>query len=115
MQIRVYQEKDRGHLKKITEVCFEGVSIEKNVEALLGRIGGKSWAWRKEREIDDDIAANPGGVFVAEADGRPIGFIQIIDPELEELLRILDQATDRLAESRRLYDMLLTGRQASRT
>ena len=35
-------------------------------------------------------------------------------PELEELLEILDQNKDELAESRRLYDILLAGRQPSR-
>ncbi len=75
MRIREYQESDRRHLKEITVICFNGVSIEKNIEELLGQIAGKDWAWRKARQIDDDIATNPNGIFVAEEDGRPIGYI----------------------------------------
>lgn len=75
MKIRAYQETDRQGLKEITIICFEGVSIDQNAEERLGLIAGKGWAWRKERQIDDDIAANPNGIFVAEADGKPIGYI----------------------------------------
>lgn len=75
MKVRAYQEKDRRHLMEITVTCFDGVSIEKNVETLLGSIAGKNWAWRKAREIEDDIAANPGGIFVAETHDRVIGYI----------------------------------------
>lgn len=75
MKIRAYQETDRQELKDITIICFDGVSIDQNAEERLGLIAGKDWAWRKERQIDDDIAANPTGIFVAEADGKPVGYI----------------------------------------
>ncbi len=75
MKIRACQETDRQDLKDITIICFDGVSIDQNAEERLGLIAGKDWAWRKERQIDDDIAANPSGIFVAEADGKPVGYI----------------------------------------
>jgi len=73
--IRKYKEDDRDELKEITAVCFDGVSIDRNIEHHFGLIAGKDWAWRKKRHIDDDIAANADGIFVAERDGRPIGYI----------------------------------------
>ena len=75
MRIREYQETDRRDLKEITIICFKGVSIDENVEERFGQIAGKNWAWRKERQMDDDIAVNPNGIFVAEEDGKPIGYI----------------------------------------
>ncbi|RKY76315.1 MAG: hypothetical protein DRH10_06010 [Deltaproteobacteria bacterium] len=80
--IRRYQEKDREILKEITAICFDGVSIDQNIEGMFGTIGGKSWQWRKLRHIDADIAANPDGIFVAEEQGQVIGYITVrIDHE----------------------------------
>jgi ribosomal protein S18 acetylase RimI-like enzyme len=73
--IRVYRDTDRQTLKDITAICFDGVSIDQNIEKRFGRIAGKTWQWRKVRHIDADVEANPGGVFVAEEDGRVIGYI----------------------------------------
>jgi ribosomal protein S18 acetylase RimI-like enzyme len=62
-------------LKEITAVCFDGVSIDQNIEKRFGPIGGRTWQWRKVRHIDADVEANPDGVFVAEEDGRAVGYI----------------------------------------
>ena len=75
MTIREYREQDREVLKEITAICFEGVSIDQNIQKIAGLINGKDWTWRKKRHIDADIAADPAGVFVAEADGRCIGYV----------------------------------------
>jgi len=55
--------------------AFEGVTLEQNVEEALGILNGRDWRWRKARHIDEDFAANAGGMFVAEAEGRVIGYI----------------------------------------
>lgn len=75
MTIRLYQASDRQVLKDITAICFDGVSIDQNIENRFGVIDGKSWQWRKARHIDADIEANPSGLFVAEADERVVGYI----------------------------------------
>jgi ribosomal protein S18 acetylase RimI-like enzyme len=75
MKIRGFQEPDREALKQITIISFDGVSIDRNIENQFGPIGGKSWAWRKARQIDEDLNANPGGVFVAEDNGLCVGYI----------------------------------------
>jgi len=80
--IRKYQEKDKEILKQITAICFDGVSINQNIDKMFGTVGGKSWRWHKRRHIDADIAANPDGIFVAEEQGQVIGYITVrIDHE----------------------------------
>lgn len=75
MTIRPFSESDRQTLKDITAICFDGVSIDQNIERQFGLIDGKNWQWRKARHIDADIAANAPGIFVAEVDGRAAGYI----------------------------------------
>ncbi len=74
--IRPYQPGDLDRLKEITAICFEEVSIDRNIEAKFGEIGGHDWRWRKLRHIDDDVAGdNAEGVFVFEEDGVVEGYI----------------------------------------
>ena len=75
MTIRRYKELDCEALKQISVVCFEGVSIDQNIERLWGRIAGKNWAWCMRRQIEDDINNHPDGIFVAESDSIVVGFI----------------------------------------
>jgi ribosomal protein S18 acetylase RimI-like enzyme len=62
-------------LKQITVEAFAGVSIDRRIEEMFGEINGHDWRWRKARQIDDDVARDPQGVFVAEDAGRIIGYI----------------------------------------
>lgn len=75
MKIRQFQPSDLDTLKEITAICFDGVSIDQNIERLYGLIHGKDWRWRKRRHIDDDAAVNASGILVAESDGRTVGYI----------------------------------------
>jgi ribosomal protein S18 acetylase RimI-like enzyme len=76
MNIRTYRPDDLDVLKALTVDGFQGVSIDHNIERAFGVINGRDWRWRKARHIDDDVAADPGGVFVAEDDdGRVVGYI----------------------------------------
>ena len=76
MIIRPYCQSDRNILKDITIRCFDGVSsIDHNTQRLFGLIDGKDWAWRKKRHIDNDIAAHSAGIFVADNEGTPIGYV----------------------------------------
>ncbi|NKB70546.1 MAG: GNAT family N-acetyltransferase [Candidatus Latescibacteria bacterium] len=81
--IRPYQAQDLPRLKEITAVCFDGVSIDRNIEAQFGPIGQRDWRWRKLRHIDDDVAGERGrGVLVFEEAGRVVGYITTrIDPD----------------------------------
>lgn len=75
MIIRRYEEADREPIKAITAMCFAGVSIDYGIETKYGLIGGKDWRWRKARQIDDDIAADAEGIFVAVENGAVVGYV----------------------------------------
>lgn len=81
--IRKYRPEDLGKLKEITAVCFEGVSIDRNIEEHFGPIGEHDWRWRKLRHIDADVEGqNAEGVFVYEVDGQVVGYITArVDPQ----------------------------------
>ena len=81
--IRTYRPEDLEALKEITALCFAKVSIDRNIEAQFGLIGGRDWRWRKLRHIDADVADdNARGVFVSEIDGQVVGYITTrVDPE----------------------------------
>lgn len=80
--IRNYRADDVETIKRLTVESFAGVTLEENVEQKLGRLHGHDWRWRKARHIDEDIAANPAGVFVAESQGRVVGYVTtLIDRE----------------------------------
>ncbi len=73
--IRKYQEADLEVLKAITATCFDGVSIDQNMEQRFGPVAGRAWQWRKIRHIDDDVAANADGIFVACSGTETVGYI----------------------------------------
>jgi ribosomal protein S18 acetylase RimI-like enzyme len=73
--IRNYQPDDLEAIKRLTVDSFAGVTLEQNVEEALGVLHGHDWRWRKARHLDEDVAANPDGVFVAEAQGAVAGYI----------------------------------------
>ena len=74
--IRPYRPADLDRLKEITAVCFDGVSIDRNIEAKFGPIGDRDWRFRKLRHIDADVAGdNARGVFVWEEDGQVLGYV----------------------------------------
>ena len=75
MNIRLCQPGDLDEMRRMTVEGFEGIAIDQNVERVLGIVGGHDWRWRKARHVDDDVAANPTGVFVAEKDGKVLGYI----------------------------------------
>ena len=82
ISIRPYRPEDLGAIKQMTVESFAGVTLEENVERALGILNGHDWRWRKARHIDEDVASNPYGIFVAEAGGRVVGFITtVIDRE----------------------------------
>ncbi|MDB5306295.1 MAG: GCN5-related N-acetyltransferase [Gemmataceae bacterium] len=73
--IRPYRPTDLDTLRQLTVDSFAGVTLEQNVEDALGILNGHDWRWRKARHVDEDVATNPAGVFVAEAEGRVVGYI----------------------------------------
>jgi ribosomal protein S18 acetylase RimI-like enzyme len=97
MIIRLFQESDIPHLKRITVEGFEGIAIDQNVERQLGLLGGHDWKWRKARHVDEDCSANPLGVFVAEESGKILGYISTRLDQDSRKGRIPNLAVDREA------------------
>src|SRR5262245_4331380 len=75
MLIRPYHLADLEALKRITVEGFQGVSIDHGIEEVFGPIYGHDWRWRKARHIDVDVARDPAGVFVAEHEGKVVGYV----------------------------------------
>src|SRR5687768_17475462 len=63
--IRVFADSDLERLEEITAATFGPVSIDKNMERLLGPFGQGDWRARKVAAIGDDCRIQPDGVFVA--------------------------------------------------
>lgn len=81
--IRPYRPSDLDALKEITAVCFEGVSIDRNIENRFGPVGGRDWRWRKLRHIDADVEGpNAEGVFVWQEGETVAGYVTTrLDPD----------------------------------
>src|SRR5262245_35232785 len=75
MHIRPYRPDDLDALGRITVEAFDGVSLDQNLEARFGLVNGHDWRWRKARQIEADVATYAEGVFVAEDEGRVVGFV----------------------------------------
>jgi ribosomal protein S18 acetylase RimI-like enzyme len=74
--IRVYQPSDLPRLQEITAETFGPVSIDNNMERLLGPFGEGDWQTRKLAAIAEDCRLQPDGVFVAQhADGTVAGYV----------------------------------------
>ena len=73
--IRKYRSSDLEILKQITMICFEEVSIDKNIQDRVGVIAGLDWKQRKAFHIDEDVAQDAQGVFVAESQQEIAGYI----------------------------------------
>ena len=73
--IRKYEPRDLEQIKDITVICFEGVSIDHNIEKNFGQFAETNWKARKAAHMDDDVAANSDGIFLYEDEGSVIGYI----------------------------------------
>lgn len=107
MLIRPCQPSDLDALRRITVEAFDGTAIDQNVEGQFGLLAGHDWRWRKARHVDEDVAANPAGVFVAEDDGKVLGYISTrLDREAGKG-RIPNLAVDEAARGRGLGRRLM--------
>lgn len=74
--IRLFRPSDLDALIAITLATFEPVSIDRNIERLLGTFGNGDWKSRKAAAIREDCRSQPDGVFVAEdASGQVVGYV----------------------------------------
>ncbi len=73
--VRKFRPEDLDRIKEITVICFEGVSIDHNIEKTFGQFSETDWKARKAAHMDDDVAANADGIFVWEEEGDVVGYI----------------------------------------
>src|SRR5690242_10381277 len=80
--IRPYRPEDLPRLQAITEQTFGPVSIDRNIEQVLGPFGQGDWRKRKVASVADDCRIQPDGVFVAlappgpgAAGGQVVGYV----------------------------------------
>lgn len=73
--IRGFEAADLEELKRITIECFAGVAFDQMLEARFGLLNGTDWRSRKARHIEDDAATNASGIFIAEENGKILGYI----------------------------------------
>ena len=105
--IRPFRESDRQALKDLTASVFADAAIDRFLESKFGLIAGRDWKWRKVRHIDDDIAANPAGVFVAEQEGQIVGYVTVTLDREASIGRIPNLAVARDAQGRGIGRRLL--------
>ena len=65
-RIRPYDPQDLARVQEITAHAFGPVSIDKNMETLLGPFGSGDWRDRKVAAIAEDCRLQADGIFVAE-------------------------------------------------
>jgi ribosomal protein S18 acetylase RimI-like enzyme len=107
MIIRLFQSSDLDELKRITIEGFEGIAIDQSVENALGILKDHDWRWRKARHVDEDVEANPKGVFVADELGKVLGYISTrVDYESGKG-RIPNLAVDRSVRGRGIGRLLI--------
>jgi len=75
VEIRPYQPDDLAELKRITVEAFEGLALDQRIEEQIGVVQKRDWRWRKARDVEDDVQANPAGIFVALQENRILGYI----------------------------------------
>jgi ribosomal protein S18 acetylase RimI-like enzyme len=107
MTIRPYQEGDLARLQEITVDSFEGVSIDRNIEAAFGLVAGRDWRARKAADVANDARAHPDGIFVAEEAGRVIGYITTRLDNFTRIGRIPNLAVDPASRAQGIGSALI--------
>lgn len=75
VKLRVYEPSDLETLREITVSSFGSVAVDEMLEQRYGVWNERDWKARKADHINDDVAANAAGCFVAELEGRIVGYI----------------------------------------
>lgn len=107
MNIRLYQAADLNELKRITIEGFEGIAIDQSVENAIGKMSGHDWRWRKARHVDEDVEANPAGVFVAVEIETVLGYISTRVDYAAGKGRIPNLAVDQSVRGRGIGRLLI--------
>ena len=106
--IRVYEGRDLEVLRDLTVASFGSVAVDEMLEERFGVWNGRDWKARKADHIDEDVAANAAGCFVAECGGRVVGYVTTRVDRVNGIGRIPNLAqTPKLEATDRLEHWLL--------
>lgn len=75
LRIRNARHGDLKAIRRITAAAFDGLSAEQNAERIFGGPVGPSWQERRCRYVERDVRYWPRDAFVAEVDGRVVGYV----------------------------------------
>ena len=73
--IRTCRPADVEAVIEITAEVFGPCAIEQKIEKMLGPTGPSGWLGIKSRDVRRQIQRDPDGCFVAETDGRVMGYV----------------------------------------
>jgi len=76
--IRPASAEDEERLAEIIIEAFGDSTVHAKREALYGILGGRTWQERKAQEIRDALRSRPEYVWVAETEGKVVGFVTYI-------------------------------------
>ncbi len=72
---RSFRTDDLARIKEITVAAFDGVSIDRNIDDLLGPVASQSWQQRKARHIDADLSREGATILVAAVEQHVVGYV----------------------------------------
>jgi ribosomal protein S18 acetylase RimI-like enzyme len=75
VEYRAFRSDDLARIKEITIAAFDGVSIDRNIDALLGPAAKQTWQQRKARHIDSDLLREEASILVADVEQTLVGYI----------------------------------------
>ena len=93
--IRPYRATDEQPVRKLTIDSFDGVSIDQNFDNLTGWRRSPDWEERKWASSVEVLRDSPENSFVAESDGRVIGFVSCTVSPVTRIGRIVDLAVEQ--------------------
>ncbi len=93
--IRPYRATDEQPVRKLTIDSFDGVSIDQNFDNLTGWRRSPDWEERKWASSVEVLRDSPENSFVAESDGRVIGFVSCTVSPVTRIGRIVDLAIEQ--------------------
>ena len=107
LTIRPYRQSDESRVKELTIMSFDGVSIDQNFDKLVGWNRSPAWEDRKWAGSVEVLRSFPENSFVAELDGRVVGYVSCTISHSSQIGRIVDLAVDHAHRRQRIASLLI--------
>lgn len=108
VRIRAYRRSDRAAVLALTHQSFERLSIDHALEQTCGLLRGRSWSWRKQRDVARELRQEPRSCWVAEILGRVVGYVTTACDPATGVGRILNVAVHSEYRGQGIGRQLLT-------